>query len=66
VVGPLLVIGLSIWGDFPWPWSVAIAALAAIIVWHHRSNIDRLLHGTERKFGNKEAATSSGTASHQA
>jgi len=29
--------------------------MAAIIVVQHRTNIQRLLNGTERKFGNREA-----------
>lgn len=66
VVGPGIVIGLSIWGDFPWPWSIAIVAVAAIIIWQHRTNIDRLIHGTERKFGNRESAAPAETANGQA
>lgn len=51
VVGPLLALGNAIWGDFPWSWAIAIALIAAIIIWQHRTNIRRLLSGTERKFG---------------
>lgn len=29
-------------------------AMAALIVWRHRSNISRLLHGTEHSFGQKK------------
>jgi glycerol-3-phosphate acyltransferase PlsY len=29
--------------------------IGIIIVFQHRSNIDRLLKGTERKFGQKES-----------
>ena len=32
-------------------WSVLIAAFC---IYRHRTNIDRLIHGTERKLGNKE------------
>ena len=35
-------------------WAAAIVGIGIIIVFQHRSNIDRLLKGTERKFGNKE------------
>jgi glycerol-3-phosphate acyltransferase PlsY len=40
--------------EFPWWWALAIVALASLIVYQHRSNIGRLLNGTERKFGNRE------------
>lgn len=40
----------------PWSWAIAIVLMAAIIFIQHRGNIDRLLHGTERKFGNRERA----------
>lgn len=39
----------------PWNESVAIAAITAIIIVQHHSNIRRLLSGTERRFG--ESAT---------
>jgi glycerol-3-phosphate acyltransferase PlsY len=54
IVGPLIVAGFAIWGDFPGPWAVAVAAIALIIFYQHRTNIQRLANGTERKFGNKE------------
>ncbi len=56
VVGPTIVIVLAARGDFPWEWALAIVAMAAIIVYQHRTNIARLKNGTERKFGNREAA----------
>jgi len=58
VVGPTLVIVLAARGDFPWEWALGITAIAAIIVYQHRTNISRLRSGTERKFGNREAAPS--------
>jgi glycerol-3-phosphate acyltransferase PlsY len=54
VVGPLIALGVSWRGDMPWSWSIAICAIAAIIVYQHRTNINRLMTGTERKFGNRE------------
>ena len=54
--GPLIVICYAIVGDFPVWWAVAITVIAANIVYHHRTNIQRLLNGTERKFGQKVAA----------
>lgn len=38
-------------GHLPWAWAVAIAAIAAIIVFRHRENIERLRNGVERKIG---------------
>jgi glycerol-3-phosphate acyltransferase PlsY len=35
-----------------WP----IAGLSALVIWFHRSNIRRLLRGTENRFGRKAAA----------
>lgn len=51
IVGPLLALGLAIRGNFPWSWVIAITLMAAIIIVQHRTNIRRLLNGTERKFG---------------
>ncbi len=56
IVGPLIALGVSWRGDLPWSWSLAICAIAGIIVYQHRSNINRLMTGTERKFGNREVA----------
>lgn len=55
VIGPVLVLILWMTGHFPGWWVLGITGIAAIIFWQHRGNIDRLLHGTERKFGNKES-----------
>jgi glycerol-3-phosphate acyltransferase PlsY len=54
MIGSLMVLALAIWGDFPWSWAFAITLLSAIIMFHHRTNIGRLINGTERKFGAKE------------
>lgn len=56
IVGPLIALGVSWRGDLPWSWSIGICAIAGIIVYQHRSNINRLMTGTERKFGNREVA----------
>jgi glycerol-3-phosphate acyltransferase PlsY len=37
----------------PWPLALAALALAALITWRHRPNIQRLLAGTEPKIGRK-------------
>ena len=55
IIGPSIVTGMAIWGDYPWWWVIAIWTMAAIIIYQHRTNIQRLLNGTERKFGNREA-----------
>jgi glycerol-3-phosphate acyltransferase PlsY len=55
VVGPTIVVAMSIWGDFPGWWAAAVVAIGAIIILQHRGNIKRLLQGSERKFGAKEA-----------
>lgn len=51
VVGPALMIGLAATNEVPWPWAFATVFIAAVIVYQHRTNISRLFHGTERKFG---------------
>lgn len=55
IVGPAIVVAMSIWGDFPGWWAAAIVAIGAIIILQHRGNIKRLLQGSERKFGASEA-----------
>ncbi|MCF7848119.1 MAG: glycerol-3-phosphate 1-O-acyltransferase PlsY [Kiritimatiellales bacterium] len=36
--------------------SVALTAIALLIIWRHRANIGRLLKGTEHRFGKKKEA----------
>jgi glycerol-3-phosphate acyltransferase PlsY len=55
-IGTLTVIGMAIIGDFSGWWTAAITAIAALIVYHHRANIQRLLNGTENKFGHRVAS----------
>ena len=40
-------------GQLPWAHALGISAIAAIIVFRHRENIDRLRSGSERKLGQK-------------
>ena len=42
----------------PYPWAAVGATLctAAIIIWRHAENIRRLLHGTERRLGERAAS----------
>ena len=55
IVAPVIAVVVSMMGYLPWSWTIAIGSMGAIIVLQHRSNIQRLLNGTERKFGNREA-----------
>jgi glycerol-3-phosphate acyltransferase PlsY len=54
-IGSGLVVTLALWGSFPSWWAIGVVAVAAVIVIQHRSNINRLLKGTERKFGQNVA-----------
>jgi glycerol-3-phosphate acyltransferase PlsY len=49
----ILAVAFALAGQLPWAFVVAIAAIAAVIVFRHRENIDRLRKGSERKFGQK-------------
>ena len=55
IIGPATVVVLAFFGVVSGWWAAAIVAIGVIIVFQHRSNIDRLLKGTERKFGQKES-----------
>lgn len=55
-IGPLSVVVLAFFGVVSGWWAAAIVGIGIIIVFQHRSNIDRLLKGTERKFGTKESS----------
>lgn len=57
IAGSLIVLVLWLLGLFPAWWVIGIAGIGAIIIWQHRSNIDRLRKGTERKFGRSESAS---------
>jgi glycerol-3-phosphate acyltransferase PlsY len=48
-------VALAATGRLPWPAAIAVTLISAIIAWQHRSNISRLLSGTERKFGERIA-----------
>lgn len=39
---------------------VALMVLAALIIWRHKANIQRLLNGTEHRFTKKKAASGNG------
>lgn len=53
VLAVLLAVGFAAVGQLAWASACAIAAIAAIIIFRHRENIDRLRRGSERKLGQK-------------
>lgn len=55
VIGPAIMIVLAARGDMPWAWAIGVMVISAIIAYQHRTNISRLLNGTERKFGQNVA-----------
>lgn len=52
--GVFTFVSFYITGTFSVPHGVAAVVLPAIIIYAHRSNIKRLLNGTERKIGEKK------------
>lgn len=55
ILGPLTAVVLALFGVVSGWWAAGIVGIGIIIVFQHRTNIDRLLKGTERKFGHKES-----------
>jgi glycerol-3-phosphate acyltransferase PlsY len=55
ILGPLVVVVLALFGVVSGWWAAGVVGIGLIIIFQHRSNIDRLLKGTERKFGVKES-----------
>lgn len=53
LLGPILVVVLAIFGIVPGWWAVGVVGVGAIIMIQHRSNIKRLINGTENKFGQR-------------
>lgn len=49
----VLAAAFALTGQLPWAFVLAIAAIAAIIVFRHRENIERLRTGKERKLGQR-------------
>lgn len=54
----VLAAGFASTGSLPWAFAAAVAAIAAIITFRHRENIDRLRTGSERKLGQSVQVTS--------
>ncbi len=53
VLCPFLALYL-LWGQ--WPAFALVTVSALVVIWAHRGNIDRLVHGTERRIGDKKEA----------
>lgn len=53
LIGPGLVVILAFIDKVPGWWAAGIVGVGLIIVIQHRSNIKRLLNGTENKFGKR-------------
>ena len=56
VVAALTAAGVGLYKFGPAPVSVALVAMAGLIVWRHRANLQRLLAGQESKLGARKAA----------
>jgi acyl phosphate:glycerol-3-phosphate acyltransferase len=51
-IGAAVAAPVALWlFSYPLPWIVMTALFAAVIILRHRANIQRLLRGTEPKFG---------------
>jgi glycerol-3-phosphate acyltransferase PlsY len=54
-----IAVAVTVWSD-PGQESmviqIALTIMAGLIIWRHRSNIKRLLNGTESRFGKKKEA----------
>lgn len=50
ILGTLSILGSAVWFGLPTFTLVAYSVFAAFVVYRHRSNIGRLLSGTENKF----------------
>lgn len=61
IIGPLTVVVMALFGIVSGWWAAAIVGIGIIIVFQHRSNIDRLIKGTERKFGQNESPGATAT-----
>lgn len=53
VLAVVLAVGFAAVGQLAWAYAIAIAFIAAIIMFRHRENIARLRSGSERKLGQK-------------
>jgi glycerol-3-phosphate acyltransferase PlsY len=60
ILASALVLVIAILGDASWAFWIAITGIAAIIVYKHRANIERLLKGTENRLGQSASPSPSG------
>ncbi len=63
IAGAIAVSGLMIFAAQPLPFILFAIAGGLYVIWRHRSNIDRLLKGTEPRIGQKLADTEPSTQS---
>lgn len=54
LTGTTIAVIFAVTTDFSWWWAVAVGVIATIIIGKHHTNIARLLHGEERRFGVSE------------
>lgn len=52
----LMAVAAAVSGRLDWPSAIAVLAIAAIIIYRHKENIERLRLGTERRFGERITA----------
>lgn len=55
-----IVLVLALTGNASWAFWIAITGMSAIILYKHRSNVRRLLSGTENRIGESAAPSPSG------
>jgi glycerol-3-phosphate acyltransferase PlsY len=65
IVGTLSIIGTAFWLGFPPFTIVAYSLFSAFVVYRHRSNISRLLSGTENKFSIKSKGSAQDAGKNQ-
>lgn len=51
ITGTTIAFIFAVTTDFPWSWAIAVGVIASVIIGKHHTNIARLLHGEERRFG---------------
>ncbi|MDF7799508.1 glycerol-3-phosphate 1-O-acyltransferase PlsY [Pontiellaceae bacterium B1224] len=51
-----VAVGITVWveGEKPMVVKVALSILSLLVIWLHRTNIKRLMNGTENRFGKKK------------
>ena len=55
MLGPIILVILAFFDIVPGWWAVGVVGIGIIVVIQHRTNIRRLLNGTENKFGQRAA-----------